>query len=95
MIEKLNFAKLHRRGGTLGVGSFAVSTHFGQASKSMIRINNSNVGEREQERGDLLSRKLFPTFAPKSSLARSGPRRHSEQTRESSLELSASVIGRT
>ena len=62
MIEKLNFAKLHRRGGTLG--SFAVSTHFGQASKSMIRINNSNVGERDQERGDLLSRKLFPTFAP-------------------------------
>ena len=93
MIEKLNFAKLRRSGGTLG--SFAVSTHFGQASKSMIRINNSNVGEREQERGDLLSRSLFPTFAPKSSLARSGPRRHSEQTRESSLELSASVIGRT
>ena len=91
MIEKLNFAKLRRSGGTLG--SFAVSTHFGQASKSLIRINNSNLGEREQERGDLLSRTLFPTFAPKSSLAR--PRRHNEQTRESSPELSASVIGRT
>ena len=74
----------------------SLCTHLEQASKSLTRINNSNLGEGG-EIGTNSYRPPYPQHLPKSPLA-PPRRRHNEQTRgrwRESSDHSASVIART